>query len=84
MNLLFALNLIIIAAILFSAWLAVTMENLLSSIVAVCACGIMVAVEFILLAAPDVALAEAAVGAVLSAVIFIVGLRKIKPKEDGQ
>lgn len=81
MSLIFFLNAVVILGILVSAWLAVTFEELLSSIIALGATGTLVALEFILLSAPDVAIAEAAVGAVLSTVIFIVGLRKVFPKE---
>ena len=81
MSLIFFLNFIVILGILVSAWLAVSFEELLSSIISLCATGTLVALEFIMLSAPDVAIAEAAVGAVLSTVIFIVGLRKVFPKE---
>lgn len=81
MSLIFFLNFIIILGILVSAWLAVSFDDLLSSVIALGATGTLVALEFIMLSAPDVAIAEAAVGAVLSTVIFIVGLRRVMPKE---
>lgn len=81
MSIIFFLNFIVIAGIVVSAWLAVSFDDLLSSIIALAVTGTLVALEFIMLSAPDVAIAEAAVGAVLSTVIFIVGLRRVKPKE---
>ena len=81
MNIIFFLNFIVIAGIIVSAWLAVSFDDLLSSIIALAVTGTLVALEFIMLSAPDVAIAEAAVGAVLSTVIFIVGLRRVMPKE---
>ena len=81
MNIIFFLNFIVIAGIIVSAWLAVSFDDLLSSVIALAVTGTLVALEFIMLSAPDVAIAEAAVGAVLSTVIFIVGLRRVKPKE---
>lgn len=81
MSIIFFLNFIVIAGIIVSAWLAVSFDDLLSSIIALAVTGTLVALEFIMLSAPDVAIAEAAVGAVLSTVIFIVGLRRVKPKE---
>jgi uncharacterized MnhB-related membrane protein len=75
------INFVIILGIVVSAWLAVSFDDLLSSIIALGATGTLVALEFIMLSAPDVAIAEAAVGAVLSTVIFIVGLRRVMPKE---
>ena len=81
MSVIFFLNFVIILGIVVSAWLAVSFDDLLSSIIALGATGTLVALEFIMLSAPDVAIAEAAVGAVLSTVIFIVGLRRVMPKE---
>ena len=81
MSVIFFLNFVIILGIVVSAWLAVSFDDLLSSIIALGATGTLVALEFIMLRAPDVAIAEAAVGAVLSTVIFIVGLRRVMPKE---
>lgn len=43
--------------------------------------GTFLALEFLILKAPDVALAEAAVGAILTPVIFIITLNKVKTKE---
>ena len=40
--------------------------------------GVFAAAEFLILHAPDVAISEAAVGAALVPLIFIVTLRKIK------
>jgi uncharacterized MnhB-related membrane protein len=42
------------------------------------AVGSFVALEFLLLHAPDVAIAEGSVGAVLTPVIFIIALKKVK------
>ncbi|MBR5429144.1 MAG: DUF4040 domain-containing protein [Firmicutes bacterium] len=81
MSVIFFLNFVVILGIIVSAWLAVSFDDLLSSIIALGVTGTLVALEFIMLSAPDVAIAEAAVGAVLSTVIFIVGLRRVMPKE---
>lgn len=77
------LNTLVILGIVVSAILTVWFESLLSSIIAMGATGALVALEFLILEAPDVALAEAAVGAVLSTVIFIIALRKVQaqPRE---
>lgn len=77
-NSILVLNTLIIIGILVSAVLTVYFENLLSSIIALGVVGSFVALEFIMLHAPDVAIAEAAVGAVLSPVIFIIALKKVK------
>ena len=61
-----------------TAILAVHLENLLSAVIALGVTGVFAAAEFLILHAPDVAISEAAVGAALVPLIFIVTLRKIK------
>ena len=81
-DLIFILNLLVIIGIVASAILAVASKGVLSSVLALGATGAFMAVEFILLHAPDVAIAEAAVGAVLSTAIFIVAIKKTTAKGD--
>lgn len=76
------LNTLVIIGMIVTAVLAIHFENLLSSIIALSVTGCFAALEFILLHAPDVAIAEAAVGAVLSPAIFIVALRKVKEGKE--
>ena len=61
-----------------SAILACHSEKLLSAVIALGVTGVFAAAEFLILHAPDVAISEAAVGAALVPLIFIVTLRKIK------
>ena len=75
------LNTFVIAGILVSAFLTVYFKDLLSSILSLGVTGAFVSLEFILLQAPDVAIAEASVGAVLSTVIYIITLRKVRGRE---
>lgn len=82
MNGLLSLNTLIIIGVLVSAFLAVKMENILSSVIALGITGGFMALEFILLHAPDVAISEAAVGAVLSTALFIIAIRKTTRKGD--
>lgn len=81
-DLVFILNLLVMIGVVASAILAVMAKGTLSSVLALGATGAFVTVEFILLHAPDVAIAEAAVGAVLSTAIFVIAIRKTTPKED--
>lgn len=76
------LNVLIILGMLVAAVMAVHFEKLLSSIIALGVTGIFAAAEFLLLRAPDVAISEAAVGAALSPLIFIVALKKIRGGDD--
>ena len=82
MNIVYLLNTLVIVGILISALCAVAFKNILSSVIALGVTGALMALEFILLQAPDVAIAEAAVGAVLSTAIFVIAVKKTTPKED--
>ena len=76
------LNVLIIVGMVVAAIMAVHFEKLLSSLIALGVTGIFAAAEFLLLHAPDVAISEAAVGAALSPLIFIVALKKIRGGDD--
>ena len=82
MNVMILLNTLVIIGILVTAVCAVMFENILSSVIALGVTGALMALEFILLQAPDVAIAEAAVGAVLSTAIFVIAVNKTTPKEE--
>lgn len=76
------LNVLIIVGLVVSAIMAVHFEKMLSSVIALGVTGIFAAAEFLLLHAPDVAISEAAVGAALSPLIFIIALKKIRGGDD--
>ena len=76
------LNILVILGLVVSGILAVHLENLLSAVIALGVTGLFAAAEFLLLHAPDVAISEAAVGAALAPMIFIVTLRKLKGGGD--
>lgn len=71
-------NTIVIAGIVICAIITVAIEDTLASIISMGVLGSFVALEFLLLNAPDVAIAEGAVGAVLTPVIFIIAYKKVK------
>ena len=79
---LFSLNTLVILGVLISAFLAVKFDGILSSVIALGVTGALMALEFVILHAPDVAISEAAVGAVLSTAIFVIAIRKTTKKED--
>ena len=81
-NLIVVLNFLVIAGLVVSAVLAVHFEKLLSSVIALGLTGMFAAAEFLLLHAPDVAISEAAVGAALVPLIFIVTLKKLRGGDD--
>ena len=79
---LWILNTLCNVGIITGAILAASMKKPLSSVIALGGCGAFVALEFIILHAPDVAIAEAAVGAVLSTVLFVIALKKAQKEEE--
>ena len=84
MNSFAILNTIIILGMIIAAASLLFIEELLPSIIAMSIMGSFLALEFLLLKAPDVALAEASVGAILTPKIFIVTLKKVKDKKDNK
>lgn len=79
---LFSLNTLVIVGMVASAIMAVAFEKPLSSVIALGVTGAFASLEFILLHAPDVAISEAAVGAVLGTAIFIIAIKKTTKKEE--
>lgn len=79
---LWILNTLCCLGIVTGGVLAVSFKKPLSSVLALAGCGAFVALEFIILHAPDVAIAEAAVGAVLSTVLFVIALKKAYKEEE--
>lgn len=75
------LNTLIIVGLVASAFFVFFLDDILQCIIAMAVLGGFLALEFLLLKAPDVALAEAAVGAILTPVIFIITLNKVKTKK---
>ena len=81
MNSFYILNTVIIIGLIISALCVIFLDDVLQSVIAMAAVGTFLALEFLLLKAPDVAIAEAAVGAILTPIIFIIALNKVKDKK---
>ena len=81
-NLMMVLDILVILGLVVSAILAVHFEKLLSAVIALCVTGLFAAAAFLIMHAPDVAISEAAVGAALCPLIFIVALKKIRGGDD--
>jgi uncharacterized MnhB-related membrane protein len=65
------------AVILAGAVLALVTDNLTSAIIANAVVSLFTSIIFLVLASPDVAMTEAAVGSALTTVVFILALNKI-------
>jgi uncharacterized MnhB-related membrane protein len=74
--------LLVCVCILISGVLAVALNNLLAAMVSSGLAGLFASLAFLLLAAPDVAMAEAAIGSGLATFIFLYTLRKTGYWED--
>ena len=69
--------------ILLSAVMAVLSKNLVTSIVAAGLVSLLASVGYLFLAAPDVAMTEAAIGSGLSTIIFFYVLNKVRRSNNG-
>ena len=78
------LHIAILIVLLSTAFLALWFKNLMHSIIAFAIFSLLLALEFYILKAPDVAIAEAAIGAGLTTTIFIIALRACAPKNRGK
>ena len=76
------LSIIVLIGAMCAGVVAVAARKIIDSVIGLGAAGSFMAVEFLLLQAPDVAIAEAAVGAVLGTVLYIVALRRVIGKGD--
>ena len=77
MNWFSILNFIIMLGIIITGVIIYFLDEMLPCIIAMAVLGSFVALEFLVLGAPDVAIAEGAVGAILTPLIFIVTLKKV-------
>ena len=73
---------LVLVGIMVSAFIAVNQKDLLAAAISLGAMSLLISVEFYLLQAPDVALAEAAVGAALTTAIFVFAIDKTGRKEE--
>jgi uncharacterized MnhB-related membrane protein len=68
--------------IVVSSLFAVFLKDLIAAVIALAAMSLLLSLEFFILQAPDVAIAEAGVGACLTTAIFIIAIKSTKRMED--
>ena len=68
--------------IVVAAIFAVILKDLISAAIAVAAMSLLLSLEFYILQAPDVAIAEAGVGACLTTAVLVIAIRATKRMED--
>jgi energy-converting hydrogenase B subunit D len=76
------INITVLILIVFSCIFAVLLRDLLAAAVAMAAMSLLLSLEFYILQAPDVAIAEAGVGACLSTAILIIAVKGTKRMEN--
>jgi len=76
------IQIVILVLIVAGAVLAVWFKDLLSSVLALAAASLLVSLEFYILQAPDVAIAEAGIGAALTTAIYVIAIRRTRRKEE--
>ena len=76
------LHVIVLVLIVIGGALAVWFKDLLSSVLALAAASLLVSLEFYMLQAPDVAIAEAGIGAALTTAIYVIAVRRTRRKEE--
>ncbi|MBC7098210.1 DUF4040 domain-containing protein [Candidatus Bipolaricaulota bacterium] len=76
------LQVITLVLIVAGAALAVWLRDLLAAAIALAAASLLLSLEFYLLQAPDVAIAEAGIGAALTTAIYVLAIRKTRRKEE--
>ena len=75
-------HLLVLIGMIVSATLVVRFKDLLSATIALAAVSLLLSLEFFILQAPDVAIAEAAIGAGLTTAILIFAVRATRRREQ--
>ncbi len=73
---------ILIVLMLVAAVAAAVFKDLLSAVIASCIVSLIAAILFYFLQAPDVAMAEASIGAALVTAVFVIALKKSSRYEE--
>ena len=74
--------LLLVFLMLVAAIAASVFRDLISAVIAAALVSLFASILFYFLQAPDVAMAEAAIGAALTAAIFIIAIRRTKRYEE--
>jgi len=82
MILLDAVHIILPVLMIVSALIAVYLKDLVAATIALASMSLLLSLEFYILQAPDVAIAEAGVGAALTTAILILAIKATKRTEE--
>ena len=73
---------VLVLLMLIAAIAASIFKDLLSTVIAACFVSLIAAILFYFLQAPDVAMAEASIGAALVTAVFVIAIRRTKRYEE--
>lgn len=76
------IGMIVVALMVLSAIFAVEWRDLLAAVIGMAAVSLFASIAFFFLQAPDVAMTEAAIGAAMSAAIFIFAIKRTQRYES--
>ncbi|MDI6917198.1 MAG: DUF4040 domain-containing protein [Thermoplasmatales archaeon] len=72
----------ILIVIICTAYAAIKFKDLLAAVISLAIMSLLLSLEFYILQAPDVAIAEAAIGAGLTTAIYIIAIRGTMRREE--
>ena len=75
-------QIVVLLIIICTGYLAVKLKDLLGAVICLSIMSLLLSLEFYILQAPDVAIAEAGIGAGLTTAIFVLAIRGTKRMED--
>ncbi len=70
------IQILVLTGIILSAFFVIRSKDLIASVISMGIMSLLLSIEFYILQAPDVAIAEAAVGAGLSTAIYVIAIKK--------
>jgi uncharacterized MnhB-related membrane protein len=77
-----AVHVVVLIGLVVTALTVVVLRDLLAAAIALAAFSLLLSLEFYILQAPDVAIAEAGIGAGLTTAIYILAIRGTRRTED--
>ena len=73
---------VLVLLMLIAAIAASIYKDLINAVIAACLVSLIAAILFYFLQAPDVAMAEASIGAALVTAVFVIAIRRTKRYEE--
>ena len=75
-------QIVVLLIIICTGYLAIKLKDLLGAVICLSIMSLLLSLEFYMLQAPDVAIAEAGIGAGLTTAIFVLAIRGTRRMEE--